>query len=69
MVVGTPSRVLTHLRDKVREHSTKNDISALPTFPHAQSLHLKDSLETLVVDEADLVFSYGYEDDIKAVLR
>lgn len=34
-----------------------------------QSLHLKDSLEILVVDEADLVFSYGYEDDIKAVLR
>ena len=68
MVVGTPSRVLTHLRDKVRT-LYKHDVSALPTFPHAQSLHLKDSLEILVVDEADLVFSYGYEDDIKAVLR
>ena len=30
---------------------------------------MKDSLEVLVVDEADLVFSYGYEDDVKAVLR
>ena len=41
----------------------------LPTFPHTQSLHLKESLEMLVVDEADLVFSYGYEDDVKAVLK
>ena len=41
----------------------------LPTFPRTQSLHLKESLEMLVVDEADLVFSYGYEDDVKAVLK
>lgn len=27
------------------------------------SLSLKESLETLIIDEADLVFSHGYEDD------
>uniref|UniRef100_T1HTF9 RNA helicase n=5 Tax=Rhodnius TaxID=13248 RepID=T1HTF9_RHOPR len=33
------------------------------------SLVLNKSLTTLVVDEADLVFSFGYEDDVKQVLR
>ncbi|XP_075223161.1 putative ATP-dependent RNA helicase DDX56 [Lycorma delicatula] len=35
----------------------------------ANSLTLKDSLEILVIDEADLVFSFGYEDDVKEVLK
>ena len=43
--------------------------SLFVAYIHTQSLRLKDSLEMLVVDEADLVFSYGYEDDIRAVLR
>ena len=30
---------------------------------------LKKSLRLLVVDEADLVFSYGYEDDLKAIVE
>lgn len=48
IVVGTPSRVLSHLK--------------------AKNLHLKESLEMLVIDEADLVFSFGYEKDLKEVL-
>ena len=35
----------------------------------AGNLKLKDSLEMVVIDEADLVFSYGYETDIKSILR
>ena len=34
----------------------------------AQNLTLKDTLEVLVIDEADLVFSYGYENDLKSLL-
>ncbi|XP_012215889.2 probable ATP-dependent RNA helicase DDX56 [Linepithema humile] len=34
----------------------------------AGNLTLKRSLETLIIDEADLLFSFGYEKDIKAVL-
>ncbi|KAG8235867.1 hypothetical protein J437_LFUL016474 [Ladona fulva] len=34
----------------------------------AKNLQLKDSLEILVIDEADLVFSFGYENDVKEVL-
>lgn len=33
----------------------------------AGTLSVKASLRTLVVDEADLVLSYGYEDDVKAL--
>ncbi|KAK2587717.1 hypothetical protein KPH14_003830 [Odynerus spinipes] len=34
----------------------------------ASNLSLKHSLETLIIDEADLIFSFGYEDEIKKVL-
>ncbi|KAL9704727.1 hypothetical protein quinque_008245 [Culex quinquefasciatus] len=32
------------------------------------TLNVKDSLKTLIVDEADLMFSFGFESDLKAVL-
>lgn len=35
---------------------------------NAQSLVLHSSLETLVVDEADLLFSFGFEADLKNLL-
>ena len=49
IVIGTPSRLLQHLK--------------------ANNLKLKQSLETLIIDEADLIFSFGYEDEIKNLLN
>ncbi|XP_010876535.1 probable ATP-dependent RNA helicase DDX56 [Esox lucius] len=34
----------------------------------AQNLDLQSSLETLVIDEADLLFSFGFEADLKSLL-
>ncbi|ODM92410.1 putative ATP-dependent RNA helicase DDX56 [Orchesella cincta] len=34
----------------------------------AKSLDLKESLELLIIDEADLIFSFGFEDDLKMLL-
>ncbi|XP_036385386.1 probable ATP-dependent RNA helicase DDX56 [Megalops cyprinoides] len=34
----------------------------------AQNLSLHSSLETLVIDEADLLFSFGFESDLKSLL-
>ena len=34
----------------------------------ASNMKLKHSLETLIIDEADLVFSFGYEDEIRSLL-
>ena len=34
----------------------------------ASNITLKSSLELLVIDEADLVLTYGYEEDLRAVL-
>ncbi|XP_018576397.1 probable ATP-dependent RNA helicase DDX56 [Anoplophora glabripennis] len=48
IVVGTPSRILQHLK--------------------AGNLSLRKSLEILVIDEADLVFSFGYEAEVKELL-
>ena len=33
------------------------------------NLLLSKSLELLVIDEADLIFSFGYEDDLKTILK
>nr|XP_033324939.1 probable ATP-dependent RNA helicase DDX56 [Megalopta genalis] len=35
----------------------------------ADNMKLKRTLETLVIDEADLIFSFGYEDEIKSLLN
>ncbi|XP_043520764.1 probable ATP-dependent RNA helicase DDX56 [Frieseomelitta varia] len=35
----------------------------------ANNMKLKKSLETLIIDEADLIFSFGYEDEIKSLLN
>ncbi|CAN0316586.1 unnamed protein product [Ectocarpus fasciculatus] len=35
----------------------------------AGNVELKDTVETLVVDEADLVLSFGYSEDIRAVTK
>lgn len=48
IVIGTPARILQHLK--------------------AKNLVVKESLEILVIDEADLIFSFGYEDEIKEVM-
>lgn len=49
IVVSTPARVLSHLKQK--------------------NLNLKESLQMLVIDEADLMFSFGFENDLKNVLE
>ena len=33
------------------------------------NLLLSKSLELLVIDEADLIFSFGYEEDLKTILK
>ncbi|XP_070539985.1 probable ATP-dependent RNA helicase DDX56 [Ptychodera flava] len=35
----------------------------------AKNLALQNSLEMLVIDEADLLFSFGYEDDLRSLLN
>lgn len=35
----------------------------------AETVNLKEGLETIVIDEADLVFSFGFEKDLKEVLE
>ncbi|EEZ98575.1 probable ATP-dependent RNA helicase DDX56 [Tribolium castaneum] len=49
IVVGTPTRVLKHIK--------------------AGYMDLKTSMELLVIDEADLVFSFGYESEVKELLE
>ncbi|CAK8684063.1 unnamed protein product [Clavelina lepadiformis] len=48
IVIGTPSRLLAHIK--------------------AGNLDISTSVEWVVMDEADLLFSFGYENDLKSLL-
>ncbi|WAR21208.1 DDX56-like protein [Mya arenaria] len=43
--------------------------SRLLAHIQAGNLDVSESLEMIVIDEADLVFSFGYEDNVKAILN
>ena len=43
--------------------------SRLLAHIQAENLDIKTSLEMIVIDEADLVFSFGYEENVRAILR
>ncbi|XP_018322248.1 probable ATP-dependent RNA helicase DDX56 [Agrilus planipennis] len=49
IIVGTPARVLQHIK--------------------AGNLNVSKTLEMLIIDEADLVFSFGYESELKELLK
>lgn len=49
IVIGTPFRVLEHLK--------------------AENMDLKHSLQMMVIDEADLVFSFNCEADVREILK
>ncbi|PWN49776.1 DEAD-domain-containing protein [Violaceomyces palustris] len=38
------------------------------TYLQSKSLNLSETLESLVIDEADLILSYGHDDDVRALL-
>ena len=48
VLVGTPGRLATHIRDG--------------------NIDLSSSLQMLVIDEADLIFSFGFETDLRYIL-
>jgi ATP-dependent RNA helicase DDX56/DBP9 len=55
VLVATPNALLTHIR------RSKESNAAL--------LDLRSSVETLVIDEADLVLSFGYRDDLSEIIK
>jgi ATP-dependent RNA helicase DDX56/DBP9 len=53
IIVSTPTKILAHLKDEQQ----------------ASVLGLKTTLEILVIDEADLLLSFGYEEDLKTLVK
>ena len=42
--------------------------SRLLSHIKAGNIHLKTSVQTLVMDEADLILSFGYDEDVKSIV-
>jgi ATP-dependent RNA helicase DDX56/DBP9 len=59
IVIATPTKILNHLRQNA--NSARQPLTA--------PVDLKTSLELLVIDEADLLLSFGYEDDMKELIK
>jgi ATP-dependent RNA helicase DDX56/DBP9 len=53
IIVSTPTKILAHLRDENQAYSAE----------------LKSTLEMLVIDEADLLLSFGYEEEMKTLVK
>ena len=64
VVVATPSALLTHIRRSQQSRSHNSSGSSISNF-----MDLKSSLEFLVVDEADLVLSFGYSQDLTEIIK
>ena len=62
IVIATPSRILALLQSKVRTCSHLQP----STLIFLQTISL-ESLESLAIDEADLIFSYGHDEDIRHI--
>lgn len=67
IIVATPSRLVQHLQEG--EHTPACQYLLPRSVLLSGRVTLKDTLQTLVVDEADLVLLNGYGDDIRAVIR
>jgi ATP-dependent RNA helicase DDX56/DBP9 len=53
VVIATPAKILAHLKDTTLK----------------PPVDLKNSLELLVIDEADLLLSFGYEEEVKSLVK
>lgn len=66
IVIATPARILALIQSKVNQ-AIASDLPNRLTNLAMQTLSLA-SLETLVIDEADLILSYGHDADVRNLL-
>ncbi|RKP34712.1 P-loop containing nucleoside triphosphate hydrolase protein, partial [Dimargaris cristalligena] len=70
-VLNLAEQMALHLQKPLLNEKPDIVVTTAPRLvQHLQAGHvqLRDTLEFLVIDEADLVFSYGMVDDIKAIV-
>lgn len=64
IVIATPTRALGLLQSKVKDRLYNFLPSDTETFEKTLSL---PALESLVIDEADLILSYGHDEDVRQI--
>jgi ATP-dependent RNA helicase DDX56/DBP9 len=79
IIIATPNALLTHIRRGsdpiVHHHRNDKKGKTHPPLSHrsnnsnqiTMSIDLKSSLEILVIDEADLILSFGYSNDLQEI--
>jgi ATP-dependent RNA helicase DDX56/DBP9 len=63
VVIGTPSKVLALLQAKVTHIFSSSSHHCLTILKTLSLSHL----DSLVIDEADLILSYGHDEDIRSI--
>lgn len=69
IIVATPSRLVQHLKEGANPARSGSVGVSVTSIVFAGRVALKETLQTLVIDEADLVLLNGYGDDIRLVIN
>jgi ATP-dependent RNA helicase DDX56/DBP9 len=60
IIVSTPTKILAHLESQTGDNNST---------PSPFAFEIKQTLEMLVIDEADLLLSFGYEEEMKSLVN
>jgi len=70
IIISTPSKLISNLKQIQQHHSSSSSSSSSGNVNDDNNNNILDlsSVTTLILDEADLILSFGYTDDIHSIL-
>lgn len=68
IIISTPSKLISNLKQIQQHHSSSSSSSGNVNDDNNNNILDLSSVTTLILDEADLILSFGYTDDIHSIL-
>ena len=68
IIISTPSKLISNLKQTQQHHSSSSSSGNVNDDNNNNNILDLSSVTTLILDEADLILSFGYTDDIHSIL-
>lgn len=68
IIISTPSKLISNLKQIQQHHSSSSSSGNVNDDNNNNNILDLSSVTTLILDEADLILSFGYTDDIHSIL-